>query len=160
MNEISKWIATDSQLYNAIIEIESITKSQDRQAQMAFDKLCELYDLPKNPEDLDGYLQKLGDSKQREIRSVYEEYALLKFLNPNTDKRTLVLSAIYNVKNWLAVDIKDVITKIELQYGKVKFIGIEGEVVNTDVLPVENAEKGILTGCFVVYTILDTASNR
>ena len=160
MSELSKWIENDLELYKTIIEIESISKSQDRQAKMAFDKLCKLYDLPKNPEDLDGYLQKLGNKKQREIRSVYEEYALLKFLNPGTDKRTLVLSAIYNVKNWLAVDIKDVITQIELQYGKVKFIGIEGEVVNTDIIPVENAEKGILAGCFVVYTVLDTASNR
>ena len=159
MSEISKWIKSDLELYNTIMEIESITKSEDRQAEIAFNKLCELYSLPKNPEDLDGYLEKLGDNQNGEIRSVYEEYALMKFLNPNADKRTLVLSAIYNVKNFFAVDIKDVIHKIVNQHGKVKFIGIEGEIVNTDVIPVENIQKGLLAGCFVVYTVLDTAGN-
>ncbi|GEP52297.1 hypothetical protein FNO01nite_29690 [Flavobacterium noncentrifugens] len=158
--KISEWIKSDLELYNTIMEIESTTKSQDRQAEMAFNKICELYSLPKYPEDLDNYLESLGDKQDGEIRSVYEEYALIKFLNPNANKRTLVLSAIYNVKNFFAVDIKDVISKMESQFGSVKFIGIEGEMVNTDVIPVKNVEKGLLAGCFVVYTVLDTAGNR
>ena len=159
MSEIGKWIKSDLELYNTIMKIESITKSQDRQAKIAFDELCELYTLPKYPEDLDA-LEKIGNNQKGEIRSVYEEYALMKFLNPQADKRTLVLSAVYNVKNFFAIDIKDVISKLEHQHGKIKFFGIEGEMVHTDIVPVDNIDKALLSGCFVVYTILDTASNR
>lgn len=54
-NPIEKWINEDKELYDLVVEIQSMDKTEIGQAQHAFDRLCELYDLPKMPSDLEKY---------------------------------------------------------------------------------------------------------
>ena len=59
-NTIEKWVNEDGALHNLIVEIQSLDKTEVEQAEIAFNELCELFDLPKMPNDLERY-QKYDD---------------------------------------------------------------------------------------------------
>lgn len=109
-NQIQEWINEDDKLYNLIIEIQSSDKDPNAQAETAFNKLCELYDIPKMPEDV---ITIEHDSENfYDPRSLFEEHALLKFLAPeNEDPRGIVLSAAHNILHNNLVDYYDVAKK-------------------------------------------------
>jgi len=95
-NPIQEWINEDDKLYNLIIEIQSSDKDPNTQAEIAFNKLCELYSIPKMPEDV--VTIEHDPENDYDPRSLFEEHALLKFLTPeNEDPRGIVLSAAHNI---------------------------------------------------------------
>ncbi|QIL42068.1 hypothetical protein G7074_24050 [Pedobacter sp. HDW13] len=47
-----QWVKNDQKLNDLLVKIQSIEESTFQQAEMAFNELCNLYDLPKMPEDL------------------------------------------------------------------------------------------------------------
>ena len=153
-NQIEKWINSDKQLYNLIIEIQSMDKSEIEQAEIAFHRLSELYNLPIMPEELQSklnFIDKTDDENTDffEPRSVFEEYALLKFLNPSDDPRGIVLLAIYNVKNNVGVDYNEVAKKeFGNQIPKNLQIGIKGDKFHSEVIfPQKEGKSWFDLGC-------------
>ena len=143
-NPIQKWISTDKKLSELLVNIQSIDKSPFEQAEIAFDKLCEIYDLPKMPSDI----KNNGKENQR---SVFEEHSLLKYLAPTDDPRGLVLSSIYHLLNNMGVDYQDVAEK---EFGsKIPEncqIGIKGERLNGEVVfPSKEGKSWFDLGCVV-----------
>ena len=109
-NPIQEWINEDDKLYNLIIEVQSSDKDPNTQAEIAFNKLCELYDIPKMPEDV--ITIEHNSENIYDPRSLFEEHALLKFLAPeNEDPRGIVLSAVHNILHNNLVDYYEVAKK-------------------------------------------------
>jgi len=126
-------------------------KSPEEQAGFAFDRLCEIYDLPKMPEDLERYESYYEKNGIDDPRSVFEEHTLLKFLEPNDDPRGLVLSSIYHVKNNFGVDYINVAEK---EYGNEIpencQIGIKGDGLNGQVIfPEKEGKSWFDLGCIL-----------
>ncbi|MDX1286185.1 MAG: hypothetical protein R3182_14280, partial [Draconibacterium sp.] len=141
----------DKKLYDLLVEIQSMEKSENEQAEIAFNRLCELYDLPKMPNDTEKYESYYEDNNILNPRSVFEEHALLKFMEPNDDPRGIVLSAVYHVKNNVGVDYQDIALK---EFGK-KIpkdlqIGIQGSGINGIVVfPHKEGKSWFDLGCIV-----------
>ncbi|WP_405351586.1 hypothetical protein [Nonlabens sp. Asnod3-H03] len=150
-NPIEKWINEDKDLYNLVVEIQSMNKTEIEQAEIAFNKLCELYDLPKMPNDLERYEEYYENNDVENPRSVFEEHALLKYLEPNNDPRGLVLSAIYHVKNGFGVEYEEIAEK---EFGEEVpenlQIGIKGSGINgVIVFPLKEGKSWFDLGCIV-----------
>jgi len=95
-NPIQEWINNDDKLYDLIIETQSSDENPNTQAIIAFNKLCELYDIPKMPDNVITIEQ--NSEIINEQRSLFEEHAILKFLAPeDEDPRGIVLSAAHNI---------------------------------------------------------------
>ena len=71
-NPLIDWINNDKKLNALLTEIESTGKNPREQAEIGFDKLAELYNIPKMPNDV-------PDDAENGI-SLFEEHALIKFL--------------------------------------------------------------------------------
>lgn len=146
---ITEWINSDTQLYNCIIDIESKYQSHDEQAEAAFHKISELFNVPKNPEDIIEEEENEDEFEEYvEQTSVYEQLGLLKYLQPNEDLRGLVLTAIYFVKNGYITDIDEVISKkfgnnIPDDVG----IGFKGDNTNVEIVFVTKGQSWFDLGC-------------
>ena len=140
MKTAQDWVNQDEILGSLLIEIESMTeKTIIEQAEFAFHRICELYDLPKMPEDLERYSEYYDENDIDEPRSVFEEVALIKFLEPNDDPRGIVLAATFNVKHNIGVDLKEI---MKMSFGKPKF-GIKGEGINSEIVFIGENENWI-----------------
>ena len=133
-NPIQEWINEDDKLYNLIIEIQSSDKNPSTQAEIAFNKLCELYDIPKMPEDvitIEHNSEYIHDS-----RSLFEEHALLKFLAPEEeDPRGIVLSATHNILHNTLVNYYEIAKKeYNNEIPEVCQIGVSGSGYNSKVI--------------------------
>jgi len=132
-NQIQDWINKDDTLYNLIIEIQSSNKAPTQQAEIAFNRICELYDIPKMPEDI--ILTENNPELLSEARSLFEEHALLKFLAPeNEDPRGIVLSAAHNLLNNHNVSYYEVAKKEFNDIPEVCQIGVSGSEYNSKVV--------------------------
>ncbi len=103
---VAEWLNSDDKLVSIISNINSGEKSFIEQATEAFNKISEVYKLPKFPDDITKNL--LNEYQERGVenpRSVYEEIGIIRFLQPNDDPRGIVLAALYNVKNTQYIDI-------------------------------------------------------
>ena len=100
-NGFEKWITTDEDLNTILEKIEATNLPVTEQAEMAFHQLCEVYKLPKLPENLEHFTEYYENKNIDilDVKSVYEELAFIKYLEPEDDPRGLVMFAIYNVKN-------------------------------------------------------------
>ncbi|MNR24158.1 hypothetical protein D3C85_1412230 [compost metagenome] len=108
---------------------------------MAFNELSNLYDLPKMPEDLIRYEAYYENNGITDPRSVYEEAALLKFLEPNDDPRGIVLLAIYHVKHAIGVNLHDVFKKNSGKLSRNSKLGIKGKSINTLIVFIKDNES-------------------
>ena len=121
-NLIGNWINTDQKLYNLIVEIDLTDKSLVEKAEMAFEKLSKLYNIPRMPNDIDD--DEFEDDEEFdgiEQRSLFEEHALIKYLaEENEDLRGKVLSAAFHLLNNYRVDLLQVAEKeLEKDYLKI-----------------------------------------
>ncbi len=136
-----QWIKKDQKLNDLLIEIQSTDNTPFEQAKLAFDKLCALYNLPKMPEDLaqfKAYYERKGIDAPR---SVYEEAALLKFLEPHDDPRGVILLAVFHIKNDIGVDLKDVFIQAFGKLPAIPRLGIKGEGLDTEIIFIKDNEK-------------------
>lgn len=153
-NRIQKWINEDDKLYNLIIEIQSSEKNPISQAAIAFNRICELYNIPKMPVDVIAN----GNNPEylNNTRSLFEEHALIKFLAPeNEDPRGLVLSAAHNLLNNHYLSYYSIAKKeFDNDIPKVCQIGISGKGHSSKVVffqkETENWED---LGCLTVTSI-------
>jgi len=132
-NQIQEWINQDNNLYNLIIEVQSTDKTPIQQAEIAFNRICELYGIPKMPEDI--ISSKANTESELDARSLFEEHALLKFLAPeNEDPRGIVLSAAHNLLNHHHISYYEVAKKEFTDIPEVCQIGVSGSEYNSTVV--------------------------
>ncbi|GGZ76165.1 hypothetical protein [Algibacter mikhailovii] len=155
-NPIENWISTDKRLNELIIEIELTDKTLTEKAEMVFDKLSELYEIPRMPTDVledefDDDFDGVTDQ-----RSLFEEHALIKYLaDENEDPRGMVLSAAFHLLNDYRVDLFQVAEK---EFGKnipeKCKIGIKGEGHNGEVVfPQNESISWFDLGCKIMKQI-------
>ena len=157
-NPIENWINTDKKLNVLIVEIESTDKSLIEKAQMAFERLCVLYNIPRMPDDI--IEEEYDDNEEydefKNERSLFGEHALIKYVaGKNEDPRGLVLSAAYHILNDYGVDLFQVAEK---KFGKnipenfqigIKGDGYFGEVV----FPQKESISWFDLGCKIMIKI-------
>lgn len=155
-NLVQNWINTDKTLFNLIAEIESTCKSFPEQAEMAFEKLSEIYNIPRMPSDIDEDDSNYDEELDEYTRSLFEEHALLKYLaGENEDPRSIVLSAAFQLLNGYRVDLFQVAEK---EFGKSIpekcQIGIKGEGFNGEIVfPQKETESWFDLGCKIMTQI-------
>ena len=117
-----------------MVEIEQTGLSIEEQAQLAFNKISDLYNIPKLPEHIE------DDSKFE--TSVYQELGILKYQDSNkNDPRGLVLFAIYLVKNGLHADDS------EIDKSSISGIGYRGENSEVELVLVQKGQSWVELGC-------------
>jgi len=133
-NPIQEWINKDDKLYNLITKIQLSNKNPSKQAEIAFNNLCELYNIPKMPEDITTTKDDFGHLN--DTRSLFEEHALIKFLAPkDEDPRGLVLSAAYNLLHNNLINYYDVAKKeYNNEIPEVCQIGVSGDGYTSKVI--------------------------
>jgi len=157
-NPIENWISTDKGLNELIIEIELTDKTLAEKAEMAFEKLSELYEIPRMPTDIleDEFDDDEDFDRVTDQRSLFEEHALIKYLaDENEDPRGMVLSAAFHLLNNYQVDLFLVAEK---EFGKnipkKCKIGIKGEGYNGEVVfPQKESISWFDLGCKIMKQI-------
>ncbi|KAF9659325.1 hypothetical protein HBA12_03500 [Tenacibaculum mesophilum] len=128
VNLVQKWIDTDKKLYDTLVAIQNEDDDKRKQAELVFLRVPKMYNLPVFTED---------NEDDKFLSSVYEQLALLNYLEPEGDIRGRVLSSIFHVKEDYLVDMKLVYKK---QFNNEKppanFSGIGYKGNGIDVLPV------------------------
>jgi len=152
-NQIQEWINEDDTLYNLIIEIQSTDKTPTQQAEIAFNRICELYNIPKMPEDI--ISAKNNPESQLDARSLFEEHALLKFLAPEKeDPRGIVLSATHNILNNHYVSYYEVAKKKYNDIPEDCQIGVSGSNYNSKVVFFQKETKNWdELGCLTIASV-------
>lgn len=159
-NVIQQWIAEDKKLSAALVEIENLGLSEKEQAEIAFHRISEMYQLPKMPNDIIDENEDIvetytGDDQDYDPSSVYQELGLIKYLNPDEDPRGNVLMAIYLVKNKLHVDIDEVYIKKYGSKKKSRGIGFKGENTNVEIVFVDEGKSWFELGCILFIRSVD-----
>lgn len=152
-NQIQDWINEDDKLYNLIIEIQSSDKNPNTQAEIAFNKLCELYNIPKMPDDM--VTIEHNSENIHNSRSLFEEHALLKFLAPEEeDPRGIVLSAAHNILHSNLVNYYEIAKKEFGDIPEVCQIGVSGNNYNSKVVFFQKETKNWEDlGCLTIASI-------
>ena len=156
-NPVEHWINTDTKLNELIVAIESTNKTLSEKAEIAFEKLSELYGIPRMPADIQD--EEIDDDDfdgVNDQRSLFEEHALIKYLSDeNEDPRGMVLSAAFHLLNDYRVDLFEVAKK---EFGEnipenCK-IGIKGEGYNGEVVfPQKESISWFDLGCKIMKQI-------
>jgi len=149
-----EWISEDQELNNLLVEIQEMDCDTLKQAEFALKKLSDVYDLPLMPEDLESYQTYFESRNIADPRSVYEEAALIKFLEPDDDPRGIALFAVYNVKHGMGVNLNDVFKKNAKKVPKSGRIGIKGEGLNTSIIFLNETDNWFDLGCKVMIKLL------
>ena len=156
-NLIENWINTDKKLYDLIVEIDSTEKSLVEKAEIAFEKLSKMYNIPRMPNDIDDEeFENDEEFDGIEQRSLFEEHALIKYLaEENKDPRGMVLSATFHLLNNYRVDLYQVAEK---EFGKIIpencKIAIKGEGFNGEVVfPQKESKSWFDLGCKIMRQI-------
>ncbi|RYZ87672.1 MAG: hypothetical protein EOP04_11175 [Proteobacteria bacterium] len=97
-NPIDHWYSTDERIREVIDRLSFSGKSEAEQAAQAFEELSHAFDLPKYPEDFtDDHYQRFSAMGVDDPLSVFEQNALINYLEPNDDPRGRTLFALYCV---------------------------------------------------------------
>lgn len=150
---LTDWIAQDEKLSNVLIEIRDGEDSIENQAEKIFCKVADLYNLSKMPSDVeyDDEDETINEDSDYELTSVFEELGLLKLYCPEEDIITLVLLALYCVRNKINNDV-DVV--FEKKYGKKNKncigIGFRGLNSNVETLLIYKGDNWVELGCIAL----------
>jgi hypothetical protein len=152
-NPIQDWIDTDKKLSSILVEIQEMPISIEEQAEIAFHKVSEAYSLPKFPQDIE-----IEDEDIKEPISVYHHLGIIKFLNPESDPRGNVLSAIYFAKENLEIDYEIVFLeaiKCGIDVSQITGIGFLDENSYVKIVFVKNTESWYELGCNFFIKIVE-----
>jgi len=150
------WIESNKELSNLINEIESSELSERAQAELAMGKFCLMFDLPKMPEDTSRYKDYYKKNDIDEGRSVFEEFALLKYCYPEEDPRALILCAVYNLIHLIGVDIDEIlINEFEENFPDNCIVGYRGIGIDAEVIfPQKEGKSWFDLGCISINKIV------
>lgn len=140
ISPLQEWINTDKKLSAILVEIQELPISVEEQAELAFHRVSEAYNIPKTPQDIDFE----NEDDDEEPTSVYQHLGLIRYLEPDDDPRGLVLSAIFFAKENLEVDYDLVFAKAQnegISREDITGIGFLGENYNVKIVFVKNTES-------------------
>lgn len=145
---LEDWIESDSDLKELLVSIEQEANSDIERARIAFHKLCDKYNLPKYPDDLDSReTESVGDFHLHDPISVYEVLGKIKFTNNNPEEiKSNVLFAAYLVKNKYEPLIDDELDEY-LGEGELLGFGYKGEDIDVEMIPIKVGESWFEKGC-------------
>lgn len=145
-NPLQDWINSDKELSAILVEIQSMDIPVEEQAELAFHRVADAFNLPKMPEDIQ-YPEKQAD-EDLQPTSVYEQLGYHKFLYPDDDPRAQVLAALYMVKFDFRNFVGDVLQK---QFGSKipPYVGIghRGEYSKVEIVFISENESWVDMGC-------------
>jgi hypothetical protein len=152
---LQKWIASNPDIESLLVEIQQMEIAVIEQARVAYSRISDHLKLPKSPTDaIEYYKAENRDAEEDETleRSVCEEHALLKYLQPDDDPRGLVFSAIYHVYHRIGVDYNEIAEKkYATNMPSEVNIGIKGDDFDAEVLfPAEHEKSWTELGCTVL----------
>lgn len=155
-NPIQNWVESDQKLSELIKEIENSELSERAQANLAMERLCLMFDLPKMPEDKSRYEDYYEKNEIDERRSVFEEYALLKYCYPEEDPRALILFAVYNLIHLIGVDIDEIlISEFGENFPDNCIVGYRGFGIDAEVVfPQKEGKSWFDLGCIAATKIV------
>jgi hypothetical protein len=147
-NPLENWINTDYKLSQLLSEIEAIASSEYEQAQIAFHRLGENYNLPKYPDDVqDRETMQVADSHLYNPISIYEVLGKIKFVDKNLQNlKSNVLLAIYLTLNKLEPIIEDELDEF-LGDNQLSGFGYKGDDVGVEMIPIKVGESWFEHGC-------------
>lgn len=143
INYVQEWIDKDEKLSKILVEIQESPISVEKQAEMAFHRIAEVYNLPKMPQDVD-------NNTEAEATSVYEHLGLLNYLNPHGDPRGNVLSALFFSKYKWEVDSNLILAKAKkdgVDNKTAKRIGFLGKNHDVKIIFIKENESWFDLGC-------------
>lgn len=144
INPVQNWVENDKKLADVLVEIQQMPISINEQAEVTFHKISEMYNAPKLPEDI----EESETDEMIEATCVYEQLGLLKYMEPETDLRGHVLSAIFFVKNDYRVDLELVYKK---EFGNIVpknvCIGFKGDNTNVEIMFVKQGDNWLDLEC-------------
>lgn len=147
-NPLQEWIDTDHELADLLTEIEAMADSEYEQAQIAFHKLAEKYQLPKYPDDVEEQeMRQFADFHLYCPESMYEVLGKIRFADPNPHNiKSNVLLAAYFMKNGLEPFIEE---ELDLYLGDdtLAGFGYKGEDIDVEMVPVKKGESWFDKGC-------------
>lgn len=151
-NPLQEWIDTDAKLSEILKEIESQTKSHKEQANIAFHRLCEEYELPKYTDDIESReMIQVADYHFYDPISVYEQLGIIKFTDQKEeDIRSQVLMAIYLVKNKLELIFDDELDEF-IGEADLQGFGYKGEDIEVEMKPIKIGQSWFELG-FTYFT--------
>ncbi|UQD55607.1 hypothetical protein [Flavobacterium sp. K5-23] len=147
-NPLQEWINTDAKLSKILKEIESQTKSHKEQANIAFHTLCEEYELPKYPDDIESReMIQVVDYHFYDPISVYEQLGIIRFTDQKEeDIRSQVLMAIFLVKNKLEFLFDDELDEY-MGEDDLQGFGYKGEDIEVEMKPIKIGQSWFELGC-------------
>ncbi len=149
IDPLQEWINTDKKLSSILVEIQEMPISVEEQAEVAFHRISEAYNIPKTPQNTD-FENEDNDEEEIEPTSVYQHLGLIRYLEPDDDPRGLVLSAIFFAKENLEVDYDLVFAKAQNEgfiKEEITGIGFLGKNYNVKIVFVKNTESWFDLGC-------------
>lgn len=91
---IVEWYTKDKKLADLLVSIDKETHDAKQAARIAFNRVAELYGLPKFPEDVSDDLYKFDAfDEPSKNTSLFEQLAIHKIMFPKSDIRGAVLAA-------------------------------------------------------------------
>lgn len=157
IGSLQEWIDTDKKLSAMLVEIQEMPISVEEQAEVAFHKISEAYNIPKTPQDID-FENEDNNEEEIEPTSVYQHLGLIRYLEPDDDPRGLVLSAIFFAKENLEVDYDVVFAKAQnegISREEITGIGFLGENYKVKIVFVKNTESWFDLGCSFFIKIVE-----
>ena len=144
--QVMSWVNNDPELTKCLVEIQEMEISFEDQAEVAFHKLSDMFNLPKLPIDVQRIYDINEDSQ--ELTSVYQMLGFLVGLSDDPDRRGHVLQAVYYIIHGYTIDVKDVI-KEKFGRKKSEIVGVcfEGENSKVELVFVKKGESWLELGC-------------
>jgi hypothetical protein len=146
MPSLEEWVDSEPELNKKTTELFESDLPIEDQARKALDYLCETYDLPQTPLEVQGK-ESENDLYYYPI-SMFEQIAQLLFVDPeNNDPRYLVINSAYLIKHKLAIDMNQ---ELEEFLGKNELQGLGyrgGDILTAELLPVKMGESWSELGC-------------
>lgn len=148
LNPLENWISTDNKLSHLLAEIEAIASSEYEQAQIAFHRLAENYNLPKYPDDVkDSEAMQVADFHLYSPISIYEVLGKIKFVDKDIQNlKSNVLLAAYLIINNLEPFIDEELGKF-LGNNQLSGFGYKGEDVYVEMIPIIEGENWFEKNC-------------
>src|SRR5687768_5789050 len=98
LNPIEDWYSSDERIRRTLDQLSTSGMTVPEQAAAAFESVADEFDLPKYPENVtEDHYRRFSELGVDEPRSVFEENAILRYLEPDDDPRGLAMLALYNV---------------------------------------------------------------
>jgi hypothetical protein len=108
LDPIGDWYNSDEKVKNIIDRLSSSGMTNEEQAAAAFEEMSDAFDLPKYGHNFtDAHYAHYEELGMDTPRSVFEEAAIIRYLEPDDDPRGVVMLAIYHVYNGIQVPMEE-----------------------------------------------------